>query len=1244
VKDKGLDLELSSVKLSKNERNGKKMENKAIEFSKRVLGLLLAFAMFFGTVTPAFSFANGANIDEGLESSTFEEIGVSEVEKDVELAEDLEEANDTANEPPILRVVFDPNGGVTPAGNSERLVSSNNNTLWGSIGNANMPLSPTRQGFAFGHWNTEENPTPENPGIEFRGTTTIWARDMTTPDDPFRADANGVLTVYAQWGHEVRFFGNGVDLWGSDTTGTAADRTNQHSYVNRVVDDGWTVEDTPGMVWPVDPVRAGARFDGWFDTPAAEGGNRFDGTTPINAGVTLFARWELNPIVTVTFSAYPHNLVTNHTPTREAYTGMSLWQSSNPEYFEGPHTGDHLNQDAVPLVGQPWFWSTTWGLQYGIPLATRTNWTFMGWNTESGMATNNFNNGIAIYEDMIVYAAWAHHITFNLNGGLVGTSTASQHRFVPASGNTVDEYGFAHAQDPNVVGMPPVTRSGHTLVGWTTGGANSTDVNFDGTTPVNGNVMVWAVWELTGPPHTLTFHSNGGTALTNYVRSIPYNARMIDMGQFFPTHPTREGHAFMGWYTAPNFEDGTLFTRQTAITADTNVYARWVPSHNITIHMNGGNMGLDNTVLMTHTVGSGMTINQMNRVNAGTTTGYTTMFIGLNIGWPWNTTESNHRNLLGWNTRPDGSGTVVTANTVITEDMTFYAVWTGTVTFNTNTTFLNPGLFDQTTTRVVATGRSIRNHHLHPNTGNAPLMDVTDNWPDLSATAISTGHAFYRWNTQRDGYGTWFDDLTVVTGNITVYAVWYQGVTFQSGFAPADLIIAENKTRRVDFGFGLGSDMPPNPESWEVNGVVLGEFAGWNTASNGQGTAIDENFPITGSMTLFAIWNITVTLDGNGGDLVASHTVWQHNAGNVMGTWLPTANINTPTREGHIFAGWSTAPDREDGFNVVASTPISHSMRIYAQWNSMATFNHNFVGGPANLTRTVQSGTAIGATNFPADPTREGYTFVEWNTAADGQGTTVDETTLIDGATTVYAIWQSDVLEGHIFRLVIDRFEGGVDQVERTITFRVPNHLINDDSFGGIVTDFEAGDAEELIFFVGEREWLIEQGDLAAFSTGDLVYVEDGVEYRLIIEPSVPCEKRITELVIDRFEGEIDQDAETITFRVPSHLLNDSRFGRVATSFETDVDADELIFFTGEREWLVGQGGDATFSTGDLVYVENGIVYTLIIEEESGVVQITQLVIDQFEGVIDQEERTITFWVPSYLVDNGRFSGVITEF
>ena len=67
-------------------------------------------------------------------------------------------------------------------------------------------------------------------------------------------------------------------------------------------------------------------------------------------------------------------------------------------------------------------------------------------------------------------------------------------------------------------------------------------------------------------PLTVSFDSNGGSSIA---------AQLLMSGDLLsrPSNPTKTGYWFTGWYSDTSFE--TLFDFDTAVTADTTLYARW---------------------------------------------------------------------------------------------------------------------------------------------------------------------------------------------------------------------------------------------------------------------------------------------------------------------------------------------------------------------------------------------------------------------------------------------------------------------------------------------------------------------------------------------------------------------------------------------------------------------------------------------------------------------------------------------
>lgn len=137
-------------------------------------------------------------------------------------------------------------------------------------------------------------------------------------------------------------------------------------------------------------------------------------------------------------------------------------------------------------------------------------------------------------------------------------------------------------------------------------------------------------------------------------------------------------------------------------------------------------------------------------------------------------------------------------------------------------------------------------------------------------------------------------------------------------------------------------------------------FGGWNKAD---GTAWDyASDKVTDNITLYAKWaanTYTITFDTAGGSEIAPIT-------QDYGTQI--AAPANPTRKGYTFKGW----DKE-----IPETMPAENITVKAQWEiNQYTIAFDTAGGSEIASITQDYGTAI---TSPADPTREGYTFIGWD-------------------------------------------------------------------------------------------------------------------------------------------------------------------------------------------------------------------------------------------------------------------------
>ena len=216
----------------------------------------------------------------------------------------------------------------------------------------------------------------------------------------------------------------------------------------------------------------------------------------------------------------------------------------------------------------------------------------------------------------------------------------------------------------------------------------------------------------------------------------------------------------------------------------------------------------------------------------------------------------------------------------------------------------------------------------------------------LPTDVTRTGYTFKGWYDNENLTGS---PVTAIgdteTGNKEYWAKWeinQYTITVKPENGKADITITQ------DYGTPITAPADPTREGYT--------FTGW-----------DRDIPAimpAENVTVTAKWVVnqyTITFDTAGGSAVASIT-------QDYGTAI-TAPAN-PTREGYTFIGWDKA---------IPATMPAENMIITANWKVnqyTITFDSNRGSEIAPITQDY--GTAITA---PADPTREGYTFIGWDKA-----------------------------------------------------------------------------------------------------------------------------------------------------------------------------------------------------------------------------------------------------------------------
>ena len=131
------------------------------------------------------------------------------------------------------------------------------------------------------------------------------------------------------------------------------------------------------------------------------------------------------------------------------------------------------------------------------------------------------------------------------------------------------------------------------------------------------------------------------------------------------------------------------------------------------------------------------------------------------------------------------------------------------------------------------------------------------------------------------------------------------------------------------------------------------------------GDAFDINSSVTADLTLNAkyeeIKKYKVTFNSNGGSKVNTVTVLEGN----------TVEEESSTRDGYILEGWYLNDVKYD-FN----NPVNSNITLKAKWTEKGKVNVIFMtDGKVYKTIPVRESTKV---TKPADPTKKGYKFVEW--------------------------------------------------------------------------------------------------------------------------------------------------------------------------------------------------------------------------------------------------------------------------
>jgi hypothetical protein len=416
----------------------------------------------------------------------------------------------------------------------------------------------------------------------------------------------------------------------------------------------------------------------------------------------------------------------------------------------------------------------------------KSDYAFDDWDTSpfgNGTiyrASNNFNMGSGDFE---LYARWlpTYSVTYDGNGKDSGS--------VPIDNNL-----YVQSATVNVLGnVNNLALTGYGFWGWNINQVNFTRRYFkpaDTFSMVGNDVVLSAIWEAPNN-HMVIYDLNGGSG------TVPIDPNSHGYGSTDTVtvqNPTGTGLSngdlhFGGWNTGSDGTGNTYTTSFTMESEDVTLYAQW--GYKITYNGNGNDQG----------------------TNAPTDTAVHKPWYHASVATQGELTKTGYA-FKAWNTESDGSGqyydpsSYYSNSIYITSDVTLYAIWGHTITYDAN-----GGQWGPADSNVYREGETVT---------------VQEGW----GIYYSNGNSFLHWNNQSDDSGTIYygsQTFDMPNEDVTLYAISYcpycHTVTYNMGDAtggnPPEDLVAYNC---------YGGTCPAWIKDNTGNLVKTGyTFAGWST-------------------------------------------------------------------------------------------------------------------------------------------------------------------------------------------------------------------------------------------------------------------------------------------------------------------------------------------------------------------------------------------------------------------------------
>ncbi|MDO5569310.1 MAG: InlB B-repeat-containing protein [bacterium] len=567
---------------------------------------------------------------------------------------------------------------------------------------------------------------------------------------------------------------------------------------------------------------------------------------------------------------------------------------------------------------------------------TKEEYSFLGWYTTSDI---EYDFTTIIHDDLTLIAKWQKDIKYTVT-------------FDSSYGSTVEPLTITSG---DIATRPPdPIRDNYTFTGWY---LNGSIFNFN--TPITSNITLTAGWQK-------------DLCQVSFVSLQPrvtiISANTIECGTKItpPDNPVYEGHVFNYWY---NFlYDDNPFDFNTPITSDIILRASWSEhiseAYVVTFNSDGG------SAVESQSVSEG---NTATRPTNPTKEGYNFVkwiyYYQDDIEYDFTSPVTSNILLKAvWQEKEkytvsfdigEGTGDIdsqliesgKTATQPVNPSLdgyTFSGWYYNSVIFDFSTPITSNITLTARYTQNVATTHTI----IFISDNQEVLRETVNTNSVVSPPTNITKESYHLtgWTLNNEPYN--FN--TIVTSDITLVATWQEIITYTATF---------------NTNGGIGTYPPITVEAGTsitepVNPSRVGHtFSGWTL----NGNTYNFNTPLTSNIELIASWieipKFTVSFYTNGGTTVASQVIQNGNK---------VTKPDNPVKTGYTFAGWY-----KNGIYYDFNSRVTSNFILTANWNVIpvytVTFNSN--GGSAINPQYIEKNSVAVK---PANPTKEGYTFIGW--------------------------------------------------------------------------------------------------------------------------------------------------------------------------------------------------------------------------------------------------------------------------